>query len=45
MDRITRVDDIGVVLDSQLNLPDNILTSAKNARGVLGILKKVVKEI
>jgi len=44
LDRITRVDDLGVLLDRKLKLFDNISTIVNKARGVLGLIKTWSKE-
>jgi len=39
LDRITRVDDLGVLLDPKLKFSDHISTIVNKARGVLGFIK------
>jgi len=44
LDRITRVDDIGVLLDPKLKFFDHISTIVNKARGVLGFIKRCSKD-
>jgi len=45
MDRIARVDDLGVLLDPKLKFSDHISTIVNKARGVLGFIERWSKEI
>jgi len=44
LDRITRVDDLGVILDPKLKFSDHISSIVNKARGVLGFIKRWSKE-
>jgi len=44
LDRITRVDDLGVLLDPKLKFSDHISSIVNKARGVLGFIKRWSKE-
>jgi len=44
LDRITRVDDLGVLLDPKLKFSDHISSIVNKARGVLGFIKRSSKE-
>jgi len=44
VNRITRVDDLGVLLDPKLKFSNHISTIVNKARGVLGFIKRWSKE-
>jgi len=44
LDRITRVDDLGVLLDTKLKFSDHISTIVNKVRGVLGVIKRWSRE-